>query len=350
MLTASLSRRRAFTLIELLVVIAIIAVLLGMLLAAVQAARETAQRMQCQSNIRELNIAVHNYHSDHVKMPPYFYEAYEPVYGGWFSNLLPYVEQDAVYKLMYDDYQQSHTFFPETILISPGTPPSGPTTTITVTVPGSPGSPYNGYIYGGGPGYTYTQVIYANPGTPPVYKIVNHGIWLDGVHDHTYKILRCPSDPSGDDTGLVYGYWGSTNYVPNWNAWGSGSDSLYTTPQAFSNITDGLSNTVLFGEEYAQCDRLGRIALYSWFYQCFGLNWYGQGNTLMFQVRPLPRDYYNCPPGKECCDNWRAQTGHRVMNVGMADGSVRSVSGDVSQTTWDSALLPRDGSTLGPDW
>ncbi len=264
-------RRRAFTLIELLVVIAIIAVLLAMLLPGVQAVRESANKMQCQNNMRQLAVAVHNYHGDHGKMPPYFYEDQEPVYGGWFSNLLPYVEQDAVFRIMAGDYQKSGTFFTEYILISPGTPPSGDPTTVTVVVPPSAGAPYNGYYYGGTPGYTYTYVTYPNPGTPPTYKVIPHGIWLDGIHQATYKVLQCPSDPSNTG-GLVYDYWGSTNYVPNWNAWGSGADSLYTRPQPFAALTDGLSNTVLFGEEYAQCDRLGRIALYSWYYQCFGLN------------------------------------------------------------------------------
>ncbi len=349
MIRPILCRRRAFTLIELLVVIAIIAVLMALLLSAVQAVRESAHKMQCQNNMRQLAVAVHNYHSDHEKMPPYFYEDHEPVYGGWFSNLLPYVEQDALFRIMVEDYQQSGTFFTEYILISPGTPPSGDPITHTVVVPPSPGSPYNGYNYGGSPGYTYTYVTYTDPGTGATYKVVPHGIWLEGVHQAKYKVLQCPSDPSNTG-GLVYDYWGSTNYVPNWNAWGSGADSLYTAAQRFAALTDGLSNTVLFGEQYAECDRLGRIALYSWYYQCFGLNWYGQGNTLMFQVRPLPLDYYHCPAGKECCDNWRTQTGHHAMNVTMADGSVRGVSGGISQETWDRALLPRDGLTLGSDW
>jgi len=142
----------------------------------------------------------------------------------------------------------------------------------------------------------------------------------------------------------VYGYWGATSYVANWHAWGNGESGLWTPRQSFSAITDGLSNTILFGEAYAWCDGLGRIALYSWWYHNFGLNQDNVPNTLMFQVQPgLGR----CAT---CCDNWRAQTAHQAMNVAMADGSVRAVKRGVSQETWDRLLLPCDGGVLGSDW
>src|SRR5207253_8357860 len=93
---------------------------------------------------------------------------------------------------------------------------------------------------------------------------------------------------------------------------------------------DGRSNYVLFGYVYRSFARVGRIALYSSYYSAFGLDWYGIGNTQMFQIRPLPLDFPQCPPGKECCDNWRAQTGHTAMQVALADGSVRAVSSSIS--------------------
>src|SRR5262249_11372689 len=145
----------------------------------------------------------------------------------------------------------------------------------------------------------------------------------------TYKLLQCPTDPTLSTDGLVYGYWGSTSYLANFNAWGQPDLGIWSPPQRFANLTDGLSNIVLFGEGYANCDRVGRIALYSWFYHNFGLDWYNQANTLMFQDRPEVKD----------CDNWRAQSGHRGgMNVCLADGSVRTVHGSISQMTWTNAL------------
>ncbi len=348
---SGLSRRRGFTLVELLVVIAIIAVLVGLMLPAVQMVREAANVAQCQSNLHQLVVAVHNYHDEHGVMPPYWTGPNDPVYGGWFSNLLPYVEENPIYMMMVNDYIASGTFFNTQTLVSAAVPPSGTATTVTVTVPASPGAPYNGYSYGGSPGYTYQTTVWSNPGTGAVYQTTNHGIWLNGVHDHAYKILQCPSDPSDHPEGLVYGgYWGSNNYPANWNAWGNGQGGVGTRPIRLTSVGDGLSNTIMFGEHYAQCDRVGRIALYSWYYQCFGIDWYQNGNTLMFQVRPMTHDYYSCPAGAVCCDNWRAQTGHRLINVALMDGSVRSVDQSVSQDTWTRAMLPNDNLPLGDDW
>jgi prepilin-type N-terminal cleavage/methylation domain-containing protein/prepilin-type processing-associated H-X9-DG protein len=102
-------RRGGFTLIELLVVIAIIGILIGLLLPAVQAAREAARRAQCINNLKQIGIALHNYHDQHGALPPGYvtiwhwvleaennYMEYGPGWG-WATHLLPQMEQGVLY-------------------------------------------------------------------------------------------------------------------------------------------------------------------------------------------------------------------------------------------------------------
>ncbi|MBQ7815363.1 MAG: DUF1559 domain-containing protein, partial [Thermoguttaceae bacterium] len=111
------SRRNGFTLVELLVVIAIIGILIGLLLPAVQAAREAARRMQCTNNMKQIGLAMHNYHDTHNCFPPgntFFNgangtdlrgsgmgcEAGGVYHGmmGWAAFVLPFMEQNALYE------------------------------------------------------------------------------------------------------------------------------------------------------------------------------------------------------------------------------------------------------------
>ena len=301
--------KTGFTLIELLVVIAIIAVLIGLLLPAVQKVREAAARMSSGNNLKQIGLSLHNYESTTGRLPP--------LAGGWmpaFSNrwgcthifLLPYLEQDALNNSMYN--------------------------------------PAYGFSYSwwtGSPAGT-------NPYAAPV------------------KVFTGPADPSHSG-GLTDIGWAGASYSANALLF-AGSDAYgkqlnWDGGLTIARIPDGSSNTIAFAEKYARCGSGGSfwaVQWQPWFpihmssvtgggVGATGYNGMpgapaGTGLSSMFQMKPDYKD-----PAK--CDPYRAATPHAGgILTAMADGSVRGVSGSVSERTWFLAHKPDDGQSLGNDW
>jgi prepilin-type N-terminal cleavage/methylation domain-containing protein/prepilin-type processing-associated H-X9-DG protein len=206
--------RPGFTLIELLVVIAIIAVLIGLLLPAVQKAREASARSQCQNNLKQIGTAIHNYHGVYQSLPP---TRVGPQHATWFVLILPHIEQDNLYR----QWDLTKTYYEQTpavqnAFVSAYVCPSRrstamPSTQFEVSSTGLPDSN-------------------EHPGTQGDYAC-NGGQFYNAIVDHP----------------LCQGPMCYANYQVN----GTGQLLSTQSQTAFKDITDGLSTTFLVGEKHS---------------------------------------------------------------------------------------------------
>jgi prepilin-type N-terminal cleavage/methylation domain-containing protein len=299
-----LRRYRGFTLIELLVVIAIIAILIGLLLPAVQKVREAAARMTCSNNLKQLGVAVHNYHSAQDKLPPGWSSNNGTQYGSLHFFLLPFIEQDNVYRAAGNNsWNQANT------RIKTFHCPSD--STVWNSYPdGGTNYAWNVWIFMGGAGWNAD----AKPGS--LLSAMPDGTSNTVMWVERYKLCQ-PSTSGHTDPVWAAQPW----YTPN-GPWAVAAFGYNTWSVGGSGVSGGGGN---LGQYYPDYSTGGQ----------------GPGGNLAFQTAPSAAN----------CNWYAAQSAHSsVMVVGLGDGSVRGVSGSINIQTWIYACTPNDGNPLGSNW
>jgi prepilin-type N-terminal cleavage/methylation domain-containing protein len=301
-----LSRRSGFTLIELLVVIAIIAVLIGLLLPAVQKVRDAAARMSCQNNLKQLGLAAHNYVSSQSKLPPGLLgetpdpgatPTYSLQYVGVLAYLLPYIEQDNVYRQMQQGLPNDY-FVP------------------TKSYPlwanfAGPWSVRN----------TKIKSFLCPADDPYAAPIAFATITMFRLPNNMFDLQTATFGVPSIDSAL-----GRTNYigVAGYSGVGTGSDIVAGLMTDRSSISmemltgaDGASNTLLFGEYLGNADQGPRL---------YSASWIGCGT--------LPTAW-GTPTGADS-GWWHFSSKHTgVVQFCFGDGSVRGIRKGIAQGSPD---------------
>jgi len=284
-------RLKGFTLIELLVVIAIIAILIALLLPAVQKVREAAARTQSVNNLKQIGLAVHGCNDAYKRLPATFgsFPSPSPTWWGGGSYImsvqfaiLPFLEQTTV-------YNQCQVWDARSW---------------------------------GGPGQVLQ--VYMAPGDPTL-----------------------PANGISNDNNL-----GITSYASNMAAFGISAGG---TMRISASFPDGMSNTILFAERFAICQGLQHAWAedQQWsnsspfLIQDNNPVANGWNNPGSFQT-PFPLGGPNWLT--QCNYNTMNSLNGINIQTGIGDGTVRSVTTGMNPFTWQQAIVPNDGQPLGSDW
>ena len=314
--------RGAFTLLELLVVIAIIAVLIGMLLPAVQRVREAANRMSCSNNLKQIGLAIHQFHDGNGYLPP---SSIAPGWATWAVVILPYMDQENIYKqwdLKRRYYQQVGA--PDSPVLQVSVPsyfcPSRRSSSADFSIKGD--------------ARTVAPTFPLTPG---------------GVSDYA----ACQGNGYGVGTANANGALIVANYRLS---------GLFTDPQTivvswrsrttFASIVDGTSNTIFVGEKYVLPTNFYQGPQDSSVFN--GDNTYpfarlaGQyltsagGSVLVPMVSSLTDATGSAPP------TWRFGSNHPgVCQFVMGDGSVRTIPTSIDLETLNRLAVRNDGLPVG---
>ena len=332
-MTETVPRRRrmrtsGFTLIELLVVIAIIAILIALLLPAVQQAREAARRTQCKNNMKQLGLALHNYHDVHLKFPPGFTQEYQSSspsgYQGHslFLYLLPYVEQTNLYNTFNMNKPKANIAYTPGVLSA---------SVVPVFICPSDLSTLADGVYAYGSEY-YAATSYKGNGGSRTYY---------------------PSNMQDDGVFMTVG---------------PGAVKPTGMCVAIRGVIDGTSNTILFGEAHHVDQNYnsfvnaglstGNIESWSRWYPAGGFN--GTGDVLCsayvninYEI-PFPYGASGAPTSRSAFYAYQDRrlcaigSGHvGGAHVTLCDGSVRFLSESMSQVILSYLCLRADGQAIG---